>query len=238
MRISLEEELMYRVMESIYDSGVPVSFKGSMVLRAFLMESGYTDDTRHTVDIDANWNTDTSPTTEQMADSFQKAMDSNGLSYTVKPYRTYAEGRSAGFEVTSNDSGDVLFTMDVDVNKPAVSTRIYQVSDIRFKGISPSHMIADKLTVVSSDSVFRRIKDVVDLYYMSKVFTFDREDILKALHTSGKVLGEFKCFIDRKEELKHAYDKFRFAGNVNKPSFDEVYQAVTAYIVSLLPQNI
>ena len=62
MNITAEEKLMYEVMKTIYDSGIPISFKGSMVLKACLMEAGFTEDIRHTVDIDANWNSDTPPT--------------------------------------------------------------------------------------------------------------------------------------------------------------------------------
>ena len=53
MTATAEEKLMYEVMKAIYESGIPISFKGSMVLKACLMEAGFTDDTRHTVDIDA-----------------------------------------------------------------------------------------------------------------------------------------------------------------------------------------
>lgn len=70
-------------------------------------------------------------------------------------------------------TGDVLFTMDVDVNRPASMTKIYEVNGIRFCGAAPSQMIADKISVISTDKVFRRIKDVVDLYYISKVFAFN-----------------------------------------------------------------
>ena len=62
MEITTQEKLMYEVMKSIYDSGMPISFKGSMVLKACLIEAGYTEDIRHTFDIDANWYSDTAPT--------------------------------------------------------------------------------------------------------------------------------------------------------------------------------
>ena len=62
MIITNEEKLMYDVMKSIYDSGIPVSFKGSMVLQACLIEAGYTENTRHTVDIDGNWYSNVPPT--------------------------------------------------------------------------------------------------------------------------------------------------------------------------------
>ena len=55
MNITVEEKLMYDVMKALYDSGIPINFKGSLVLKAFLIEAGYSEETRHTVDIDANW---------------------------------------------------------------------------------------------------------------------------------------------------------------------------------------
>ncbi len=58
MNISSEEKLMYAVMKAIYDSGIPMNFKGSMVLKACFLEAGFTEETRHTVDIDANWYSD------------------------------------------------------------------------------------------------------------------------------------------------------------------------------------
>lgn len=234
MNISSEEKLMYEVMKTIYESGIPVSFKGSMVLKAYLLESGYSDDTRHTVDIDVNWNSDTAPTMEQIAKSFQKAIDKAKISLTVIPYRKYGDGRSAGFELRDSSSEEVLFSIDVDVNLPTVPTKIYEISDLHFRGVAPAQMIADKVSVVSSDKVFYRIKDVVDLYYISHVCDFNREEILNALKKAGRVLGNFNGFLNRKEELKHSYSKFRFAGGVNKPTFEEVYQMVKSFIAGII----
>ena len=47
MRLTAEEKLMYEVMKAIYDSGIPIDFKGSMVLKACLLEAGYSDEIRH-----------------------------------------------------------------------------------------------------------------------------------------------------------------------------------------------
>ena len=78
MNVTAEERIMYSVMKAVYDSGIPISFKGSMVLKACLFEAGFLDETRHTVDIDANWNTDTPPTAEQMVESLQRAINRGG----------------------------------------------------------------------------------------------------------------------------------------------------------------
>lgn len=237
MRITAEEKLMYAVMKAIFDSGIPINFKGSMVLKACLLEAGYTEETRHTVDIDANWYSDTLQTGEQMVESLQKAIQKSGIGLKVSLYRMYGEGRSAGFELSDSSTGEILFTMDVDVNRPVSETKIYEVADVRFCGVVPSQMIADKLSAISSDKVFRRIKDVVDLYYMSKVFDFNKDDIMQTLSNTGRSLDTFNGFLHRPDDLRHSYEKFRFTGDVNKPPFDEVYHSVKAYIKDVLPRE-
>ncbi len=56
-----------------------MNFKGAMVLKACLMETGYLEDTRHTVDIDGNWYSDTLPTGDQMVESLQAALNKSGI---------------------------------------------------------------------------------------------------------------------------------------------------------------
>lgn len=235
MNLTAEEKLMYKVMKAIFDSGIPISFKGSMVLKACLLEAGYTEDTRHTVDIDANWNFDTPPSAEQMTDSLQRALDSSDIDLDVIVYRMYSENRSAGFKLKERVTGEILFSMDIDVNRPVSPTKIYEVEGLRFRGVSPSQMIADKLSAISTDKIFRRIKDVVDLYYISRIFEFNKADIMQTLKNSGRTLDTFQGFLNRTEDLQHSYEKFRFAGGVNKPPFDEVYRSVKLYIKDVLP---
>lgn len=137
MNLTIEEKRMYEVMKAIYDSGIPVSFKGAMVLKACLLEAGYTGDVRHTVDIDANWLSDTPPTAGQMTDSLQKALKEAGISFSVSLYRMYGPGRSAGFELIEPASGEILFTMDIDVNRPVPTSKIYEAAGFTFRGVSP-----------------------------------------------------------------------------------------------------
>ncbi len=237
MDITAEEKLMYQVMKSIYDSGIPINFKGSMVLKACLLEAGFSEETRHTVDIDANWYSDTPPSAEQMVESLQKAIDKSDIALQVGIYRMYGEGRSAGFELKDTSTDEILFTMDVDVNRPVYPTKIYEIEGFRFCGVAPSQMIADKVSVISTDKVFRRIKDVVDLYYISKVLEFNSANIVETLKRSGKTLDAFHGFLHRSDDLRHSYEKFRFTGDVDKPPFDEVYRTVKAYIKDILPKE-
>lgn len=237
MKLTAEEKLMYGVMRAIYESGIPISFKGSMVLKACLLEAGFSEETRHTVDIDANWNSDFQPSAEQMVGSLQRALKNNGIDLDVSIYRMYGEKCSAGFELKEKNTDIPLFTMDIDVNRPTTPTKIYEVEGLRFRGVSPSQMIADKVSAISSASVFRRIKDVVDLYYFSKVFAFNKGEVFQQLKNSGRTLGGFKEFLHQTAELRHAYEKFRFAGDVTKPTFEEVYRSVKVYVKDVLPKE-
>lgn len=237
MNLSAEEKVMYQVMKALYDSGIPVSFKGSMVLKASLMEAGFSEDTRHTVDIDGNWYSETPPTAEQMEKSLQNALDQNDIPLEVKLYRMYGEKRSAGFELNDKSTGELIFTMDIDVNRPNVPTQMYEVAGVRFRGVSPKQMMADKVSVISKDKVFRRIKDVVDIYYISQVFEFNTDDVIRTLEESGRELGDFDGFLKRVDDLKHSYEKFRFSGDVYKPPFETIYGSVSEYVKPLIPKK-
>lgn len=237
MNLSAEEKMMYRVMKALYDSGIPVSFKGSMVLKACLMEAGFSEDIRHTVDIDGNWYSETAPTADQMEKSLQNALDQNDISLDVKIYRMYGEKRSAGFELNDRSTGELIFTMDIDVNRPYAPTQMYEVEGVRFRGVSPRQMIADKVSVISKDKVFRRIKDVVDMYYISQVFELNTDDIIRTLEESERELGDFDGFLKSIADLKRSYEKFRFSGDVCKPPFETVYESVKEYIKPLIPEK-
>lgn len=237
MNLSAEEKMMYAVMNAIYSSGIPIDFKGAMVLKACLLDAGYGEEIRHTADIDANWYSDTPPSAEQLIESLEGALQKSGVNLRVDLYRMYGEGRSAGFELTDPTTEEILFTIDMDVNRPVQPSRVYEVAGFRFRGISPDQMLADKISAVSSGKVFRRIKDVVDLYYLSRVFELDRDRLLKTMRNSGRALEDFHGFLHGTADLKHAYEKFRFTGGVDKPPFDMVYDTVKSYLKAILPKE-
>ena len=238
MTITVLEEIMYKVMKAIYESGIPIDFKGSMVLKACLMEAGYLEEIRHTVDIDANWRPDTPPTADQMVESLQDAIDRSDLDLEIVLYRMYKENQSAGFDITDRNTGEKLFSMDIDVDRwPAGKTKMYEVNGLRFRGVAPANMFVDKIVAVSSDKIFSRVKDFVDLYYVSRIYAFDKAGFMKTLEESGRKLGDFSGFLRRKDDLRHAYEKFRFDGNVRKVPFEEAYMTVKSYIRELLPRE-
>lgn len=235
MQVTQQERLMYQVMKTVCDSGIPIDFKGAMVLKACLNENGFTGDTRHTMDIDANWISDEPPTAEQMLDSLSKALAHDNINLDVRLNRMYGTGRSAGFAFCEKETGDAVFSMDMDVNRPIAGTKIYTVEDFHFRGVIVWQILADKISAVSTGKVFRRIKDVVDLYYLAQCVPMDVESVKDAMDKTGRIPENFESFLVCKDELLHAYGKFRFGGGAEKPSFDTVYDAVKLYIKDFLP---
>jgi len=237
MQVTQQERLMYQVMKAICDSGIPIDFKGAMVLKACLDENGFTGDTRHTMDIDANWISDEPPTAEQMLASLSKALEQDSINLDVRLNRMYGTGRSAGFVFCQKGTGDAVFSMDMDVNRPIAGSKMYTVEDFRFRGVIVWQILADKISAVSTDKVFRRIKDVVDLYYLSQCVPMDAKSVRGAMAKTGRNPESFEGFLLHRAELLHAYDKFRFGGGAEKPVFDTVYDAVKLYIKDFLPQD-
>lgn len=224
-------------MTAIYESRIPINFKGAMTLKVCLLEEGYKGDIRQTVDIDGSWVGNEIPTTEQMMESIQNVLQKNDIKLDIKVKRLHGENRSAGFEFYNQTTGDEMFSMDIDVKKMPNTSRVYEIGDIHFCGSSPAQMIADKLSVVSTHNVFRRIKDVLDLNYFSNVFEFDKEIIEDILTENGRELGDFDSFLNYEEDLEHAFNKYRFSPNIEKPSFKEVYAKVKEFIHDILPQE-
>ncbi|MDO5137992.1 MAG: nucleotidyl transferase AbiEii/AbiGii toxin family protein [Oscillospiraceae bacterium] len=232
--LQLEKE-MYQVMTAICNSNIPISFKGAMVLHAFLYESGIDDQAvRPTRDIDANWLSDVPPTMEEIQKSLQRTLDENDIHLTVKAFRDYGNGRSAGFEFCDPKRNTAIFSMDMDINRPEAGTRIYEVGDFKFRGIIVEQILADKILVISTDKVFRRIKDVIDLYYLSKCFQMEPEKIKEVMRETGRLPSSFDSFLNRKVDLEHAFKKFRFGDNIQKPDFNDVYVTVAKYIAEFI----
>ena len=235
--MNLEIE-MYRVMAALSSGDVPVDFKGAMVLHAFLYENGFSETAvRPTRDIDANWLSDTPPSMNEIVSAFQQVLDQKHIPLTVKYYRAYGDGKSAGLDFCSQDTGNTIFTMDMDINRPEAGIRYYNVESFRFRGVVVEQILADKISAISTDKVFRRLKDVIDLYYLSQCFTIDPEKVMAVMSQTGRRAAGFDGFLNHVDELEHAYEKFRFAGGSEKPMFSNVYGKVKAYISDFLPHE-
>ena len=116
--------------------------------------------------------------------------------------------------------------------------RIYEIGEFRFRGVIVEQILADKISSISTDKVFRRIKDVIDLYYLSRCFELNAPKVSQVMNQTGRPLSTFDGFLNRRNDLEQAYSKFRFGNGVEPPDFDEIYGAVKDYLQDFIVRRI
>ena len=225
-----EELKFYHVIDAIAKTGAPIVFKGAMVTKILLNENKCAF-ARSTKDIDADW-VSKPPTMEELERMLNKAVQSLG-NYKVIPYREYqGNTKSAGFEIYEGEHP--FTTIDISMkDNPYYET--YNFEKFSFRGSSVNKILADKISAVSTEKVFRRAKDVVDIYALSSCVSFDFNEINRIAKESGRTFGDFSDFMTRREELEHAYQKLKRI--VHKPNFNDVYEVVKTVLTPFIEKQ-
>lgn len=227
-------EFLYRVMEELSNAGVPIVFKGAMVLNLAIRDNNPSKVERATRDIDGDWIGEF-PTMEEMEIALRNAVKKVDSSLDVQANRTFAERKSAGFRII-NEFGEKIASIDLSVRqnrfcRPYIS----YVNGISITGASLSKMLSDKLYAISGESVCRRMKDVLDIYVMSYITKIDMDELYQIWTETGRELGDFETYKTQIAKLGEAYNKMK--GIKNKPDFLDVYSRVNDVICKLEHQK-
>ena len=134
---------------------------------------------------------------------------------------------------------DITYDFKIDMNF-VNGSEIYElnnyVTDCDININSIYGILSDKLNVLATRKVCRRVKDLLDVYYvcacknnmiLSEVFgSLQNKDNLRTfINNNG-------CFIlreDSYDELEHAYEKYKIVIGL-KPDFNEVYNIVYDFV--------
>lgn len=108
-------DFLYRVMEELSNAGVPIVFKGAMVLNLAIRENNPSKVERATRDIDGDWVGEL-PTMEEMEKALRAAVKKVEASLDVQINRTFGERKSAGFKI-SNEMGEKIASIDLSVRQ-------------------------------------------------------------------------------------------------------------------------
>lgn len=214
-----QEQLMYQIIGKISKTNAPLVFKGALIAKLIMMDSSLKSIERSTRDIDANW-MGTPPTMEELVDVVNQSLGSLSSSIRAEIDREYGVGKTAGLRFVDLKNGQQLLAMDIEI-KPATGSKLYRYGEIMIRGVLPEAMLSDKISVLSGERIFRRVKDVLDIYSLASCLEIHTADIYSALEKSGRVLGNFEAFISRGPDLEHAYNKLN--GIIGKPDFASVY---------------
>lgn len=164
--------LLYRIMEELSLAGVPIVYKGAMVLNLAIHENNPSGITRATRDIDGGWY-GAQPTMEQIGKHLKEAVHKVDSELNVYAVREFGEKKAAGFRI-DNALEEKVASIDLSIrNNPYTQTYISYINGIQIAGASLEKMMADKLFAVFEDKVLRRIKDLLDIYIMSFIGTFE-----------------------------------------------------------------
>ena len=228
-----QEHLMYQIIGKISDINAPIVFKGALITKLILKENGYTLTERPTNDIDANWIGEP-PTMDELASVVNRSLESfDGAIYALAK-RPYGPGKSAGIWIMSKESGEQLISMDVSIS-PVTGSRMYHYGEAAICGVLPDAVLCDKISVLSGDRIFRRSKDVLDVYALANCLKVRTADIYDALEKAERALGSFEAFTTRRPDLEHAYNKMR--GVIGKPDFDVVYSFLGKFLEPFIQQD-
>lgn len=227
-------EFLYRVMEELSNAGVPIVFKGAMVLNLAIRDNNPSKVERATRDIDGDWVGEI-PTMEEMEKALRAAVKKVDSSLDVQANRAFGERKSAGFKII-NEKDEKIASIDLSVRqnrfcRPYIS----YVNGVSIEGASLSKMLSDKLYAISGNNVCRRMKDVLDIYVISFITKIDADELRQIWKETGRELGDFEAYRTHLAELGEAYDKMK--GIKNKPDFIEVYNQVSDVICRLEPQR-
>lgn len=226
MKINEQEKQLYEIISTLSGSNLPLVFKGALILKAAINDSQIN---RHTYDIDCDWISNP-PTSQELERKLNEVISTTIPSVSFKLTRDYIVGkRSAGFDIYKDN--ELISEMDMSISSSSPSSKYY-FGEIEFVGYSIENIIADKTTVLSSNKIFRRTKDFLDIYSVLTVCQINKRNITNIIKSKERTVGDFDSFFNRKEDLKHSFELLK--GVINKPDFDIAYNLVSKYVEGFL----
>ncbi len=108
-------EFLYSVMEELVNAGVPIVFKGAMVLNLAIRDNNPSKVERATRDIDGDW-VGESPTMQEIESALRNAVKKADSSLDVQIIRVFGQRKSAGFKII-NENGEKVASIDLSVRQ-------------------------------------------------------------------------------------------------------------------------
>lgn len=222
------EKRLYKIMDKVGQEGLPIVFKGAMITNLVLRSKGYKEIIRSTSDIDANWVGKNKPSMEYLEKIINDIIKKVDPELKVKAWREYGDNQSAGFKVISENDDTFITSIDLDI-KHVPEIQKYWYGDMRFQGVTVNQIMCDKLSVLSGEQLFRRVKDMVDIYALSQCVKIKTQDIYKIADSTNRKISSFEKFLSENDKLEHAYQRLTIT--VGKPEFNQIYNYLKKFII-------
>ena len=206
--------------------------KGCMALKRHLPINNLSMNMRQTADID--FSAVDKESWEDLVNNCAEIATLNstlGCHYQLLSRRGFDKNPNSDSLKIKYDNGQSSGIFKIDMNvKPGDSAFYVNMGTTSMKVYSISGILSDKLSVLLSPKLCRRIKDLIDVYYLSNSTIYLLDDLvegLKDFESEGFILSPGNHDI-----IRHAYDKYKM-DNVDKPRFEEVYIRVLSFIIPI-----
>ena len=203
--------------------GSKLVMKGGTALMSMLVECGRKELMRNTTDIDIHCNH--KDVWVDFYSNIESILNNNdsGFVYKVTRRRSASKGLtdSDSLTICLNDNGNVLnFGIDMNIKPNSIISVTYSTI-LQMPTYDTYTMASDKIAVISSKKVYRRIKDLYDLTVLFSIYNFSYMELCNRIvlkHNGVKL--ENMLMQNNYLELEHAYSKF--SGIINKPDFRDL----------------
>ena len=117
-----------------------------------------------------------------------------------------------------NDRGhEVKMKMDMNIKSNSMISVAYSPI-LNMNTYDAYTMMADKIVAVSARALFRRVKDLYDIFVLCSMYNFSYIELLKHIQVKHPTANIVNMLVDTNfSQLYHAYDKYD--GIRNKPDF-------------------
>jgi hypothetical protein len=205
--------------------------KGGSVLVSKMIEANRLDLYRITTDIDIHCNS--KEIWINFSNNVETILNNNDRGYVYKLIKRRSDTKglntsdSLAFEL--NDKGNIIkFKMDMNIKSNSIITIEYSPL-LNMSTYDAYTMLSDKIVTISSQFIYRRIKDLYDLSVLSSLYNFQYSEVIKYLsikHPDVNLVNMMNTV--NYEALEHAYSKY--TGITNKPDFRVLLTICTSFM--------
>jgi len=200
--------------------GDKMILKGGSVLISKMIENSRLDLYRKTTDLDIHC--DKKEVWIDFYTNIESILNNNNFGYVYKiiDRRSIKKGFDTSDSLKFNlfdsyNNKTIEFKIDMNIKSNAIISCEYSPI-LKMDTYDALTMLSDKIVVVSSQKIYRRIKDLYDLCVIISLYDLEYRDIIKHLKIKHKGI-ELKNMLTQENfvNIKHAFSKYD--GITNKP---------------------
>lgn len=209
-KINDELSELYRIVKLFNNNDIKYFIKGNVLLHLIQQENNYYKYMRGTIDLDMH--------TERKELTKLSLIVNNEYPDIIIKY-----SKNGLVKSISNLNLGALTRIDINsseyINLDTEYISSYQIKDQKFYGSSIEGILKDKINSISSGSVRRRFKDVIDLYILVDMLNISKEEFKTKLKKYSNGFNHLKD-----PETIKAKDEFKRLIPESKETIEQIYQ--------------